>query len=169
MTMEQTFFLHKGNSSILKVGVGIDEDIRHLQRWHFPTTTVHAVLDLRAVIEPFNISRSSLSTLTALFLSRRLAKSRRRESWERKSLTRSQLNYAALDACACAMLYEKFIEYFPQHQKWARQRSWNPMSRWVVGHGSGSSRHAGSSMQGDPRQSPRKPRGRKFRWRSARS
>jgi len=114
------------NPKILKVGVGIDQDIFHLQKWQFPRAEVQGVVDLRSIVAPYNLSTQSLAGLTALFLRKRLAKNRRRVSWKRKSLTTGQLNYAATDAFASMLLFEAFQSLFPDCLVWAPPRTIAP-------------------------------------------
>eukprot|EP00466_Bigelowiella_natans_P017252 jgi/Bigna1/142861/aug1.73_g17569 len=116
------------NENVIKVGVGIEKDVELLQRWHFQSVSAKGILDLRRIVAPFKLETNSLAMLVAFFLRFRLAKSRRRQSWDRKSLKQSQLNYAATDAYAAAQLFSTFSNsLFPGFENWTTSQTLEPL------------------------------------------
>jgi ribonuclease D len=56
-----------------------------------------------------NEKYSSLSFLCLKFLNRKLSKYEQRSNWNRRPLKKTQVHYAALDALACVLIYDKLI------------------------------------------------------------
>lgn len=54
-----------------------------------------------------NEKYSSLSFLCLKFLNRKLSKYEQRSNWNRRPLKKTQVHYAALDAFACVLIYNK--------------------------------------------------------------
>ena len=93
------------NSSIIKAGISILDDLRELQKFtHFKPT---AVLDLNQVAQAAGIKNIGVRSLSAIILGVRISKSQQTSNWERDTLSKSQIYYAATDAWICLQLFEK--------------------------------------------------------------
>jgi ribonuclease D len=89
---------------IKKVGVAIRDDVRALQKLH--TFEPQGFEDL-ALRFAKGGSTPGLRTLTAEFLGVRLSKGAKLTNWNAHELTPSQQDYAAKDAVAGLMIYQK--------------------------------------------------------------
>jgi len=90
------------NANILKVGVGIDQDVKHLQGLqHFEAA---GFVDINTVART-NGNTLSLQDLSAKFLPGYIAKKKDSSDWVAEDLTDSQINYAATDAWAGREIY----------------------------------------------------------------
>jgi ribonuclease D len=88
---------------VMKVGVGLENDITKLRRWHpFRPAAFH---DLGKVAAALGIPQLGARSLTARFLNHRLIKSSQRTDWSRPQLTEKQMIYAATDAWVCMKIY----------------------------------------------------------------
>ena len=90
---------------IVKVGVGIAEDLRQLQKLF--TFTEAAVLDIGKIGREQGIEQSGLRNLAGIVLRYRIPKGKRTSNWAAARLTRQQIAYAAMDAWAARELYIK--------------------------------------------------------------
>lgn len=93
------------NTKIIKAGISILDDLRELQKFvHFRPG---GVVDLNQVAQAAGVKNIGVRSLAAIMLGARISKSQQTSNWERDSLTKSQLYYAATDAWVCLQLYEK--------------------------------------------------------------
>lgn len=95
------------NPDVLKIGVGISDDLRGLKR----IIDFHPAgfVDLSLEVRKRGFTSEGLRALTAIFLGRRLIKGSTRTNWERKDLTSAQIKYAAADAAVGLLIYEKIL------------------------------------------------------------
>lgn len=92
-------------SNILKIGVGIKDDIRSLRA--LSDFTPSGFIDLQNFSTPFGIEGKSLKKLSAIVLGVRISKSQQLSNWENATLTEAQKRYAATDAYMCLQIYNK--------------------------------------------------------------
>ena len=101
------------DTSIIKVGVGIHEDITELKRTYGQTTCGNgsSYLDLGplAKIRHPQIKRAGLRNLTATLLNWKLSKAQQMKNWEMKTLTVAMQAYAASDALVALDLLAAII------------------------------------------------------------
>ncbi len=102
------------NPKIEKIGVGIRDDIRGLQRlqpFH------HAgFVEMQDFVKSVGIEDTSLRKLAGLVLNIRVSKRQRLSNWEAPRLSPSQIVYAATDAWVALELYDKLTAQFPQSE-----------------------------------------------------
>lgn len=92
---------------ILKVGVATRDDIKGLQLLH--PFEAQGFIDIALELaEPGHTP--GLRTLVAQYLGLKLSKAAKITNWESPKLTFAQLNYAAKDAVAGLLIYEKLKE-----------------------------------------------------------
>lgn len=93
------------NPNIIKAGISILDDLRELQKFgHFNPA---GVVDLNQVAQAAGVKNIGVRSLSAIMLGVRISKSQQTSNWERDSLSKSQIYYAATDAWICMQLYEK--------------------------------------------------------------
>lgn len=95
------------DEKIIKVGVGIRDDVVALQKMR--SFTANGFLDLS---EKTRISKSislSLRSLCGMYLNMRLSKGAKITNWENPTLTDSQARYAANDAFVSLLIMEKMF------------------------------------------------------------
>lgn len=92
------------NPDIIKVGVGVHDDIRRLNElYRFKQASFY---DLSAEMKKKGLIQSGARALTARFLGRKLVKSAQKTNWAHSHLTPRQLEYAATDAWICLQLID---------------------------------------------------------------
>lgn len=93
------------NENIIKVGVGIRDDLKGLQKF----TAYHPAgfIELQNLVVKFGLENISLKKIAAIVLDIRISKSQRVSNWENEELTLSQQLYAATDAWVCYEIYER--------------------------------------------------------------
>lgn len=92
----------------LKVGLSWSDDLRNLSlRGEFHAGTF---VELQEYIKILGIKDKSLQKLYANLYGKRISKSQQLTNWEAETLSEAQQRYAATDAWACVMLYEKMTE-----------------------------------------------------------
>lgn len=102
------------NPEVEKVGVGIRDDIKGLQRI---VQFRHAgFIELQDYVQQVGIEDTSLRKLAGLVLEIRVSKRQRLSNWEAPHLTTSQVIYAATDAWVAIELYHKLTAQFPQKE-----------------------------------------------------
>lgn len=95
------------NESILKVGVGIHDDLIRLKM--LGQFKEKGFLDIAKMAHKQGCEEASLRALTAIYLGHRLSKGAKLENWAKEDLSEKQLKYAALDAVAGLQIYEKLL------------------------------------------------------------
>lgn len=92
------------NPDIIKVGVGVQDDIRRLNElYRFKQSSFY---DLSAEMKKKGLIQSGARALTARYLGRKLVKSAQKTNWAHSHLTERQLEYAATDAWICLQLID---------------------------------------------------------------
>lgn len=95
------------NAGITKAGVGIQDDLKGLQR--ILPGTAEGFVDLSKEATKRGFTSLGLRALTAIYLGVRLSKAAKITNWERPTLTDAQLEYAALDAMVGLQIYKKMF------------------------------------------------------------
>lgn len=91
------------DEDILKVGLGLNDDLRRLKSdFQFEPA---GFLDLQQYVTAFKIEEKGLKKLSGLVLGRRISKSQQVSNWDADLLTEAQLRYAATDAWICLKIY----------------------------------------------------------------
>jgi ribonuclease D len=93
------------NKSILKIGVGLRDDLIALQRLH--SFMPSGFVELTNLTRQAGVEVESVKKLTGLLLGYRISKSAQTSNWEAPTLTEKQLEYAATDAWVCLQMYKK--------------------------------------------------------------
>ncbi len=92
------------NADIIKVGVGVQDDIRRLN--DLCKFKAAGFYDLSAEMKKKGLVQSGARALTARYLGRKLVKSSQKTNWAHSHLTERQLEYAATDAWICLQLMD---------------------------------------------------------------
>jgi ribonuclease D len=95
------------NPAILKVGIAIRDDIRHLIS--VCDFEAGGFIELQNFVKQFGIENSGLSKLSGIILNFRISKSQQLSNWENEELTDAQKLYAATDAWAAFEIYKTLI------------------------------------------------------------
>lgn len=96
-----------GNAKVVKVGVGIRDDIRPLRQ--LADFTPASFVDLQDVVEKYGIVEKSFSKLMALIFGVRISKRQQVSNWEQPKLTPLQVQYAATDAWGALQMYAELL------------------------------------------------------------
>ena len=96
------------NEEVLKVGVGLNDDLRKMLFDH--RFEPGGFLDLQRYVEAFQIGEKGLKKMVAIVLGRRISKSQQVSNWNADRLTEAQLRYAATDAWICLKIYSSLRE-----------------------------------------------------------
>jgi len=99
------------NPRILKVGVGIRDDLKGLQR--LKPFKYAGFVELQDYVKVCGISDTSLKKLAGLVLGFRVSKRQRLSNWESTHLIDSQVTYAATDSWVAIELYKELTSQFP--------------------------------------------------------
>lgn len=92
-----------GDESVIKVGAGVQNDIRALNMLrHF---RAGGFVDLQDEVSRFGIEDRSLRKLSGIILGKKVSKAQRLSNWEAKVLTPAQQLYAATDAWVCEEIF----------------------------------------------------------------
>jgi len=109
ITPEIVAFLE--NDRILKVGVGVRDDIKALQV--LKKFTAAGFVELADMARNAGLEVESVKKLTALLLGFRISKSAQTSNWEADRLDAKQISYAATDAWVCLNIYRKLTGDLP--------------------------------------------------------
>lgn len=97
------------SDSIMKVGIGLDDDKQLLKRLaDFEPTNF---LDLNVEMPNFGAEKIGARNLSAMLLKIRISKSAQTSNWENPTLTHKQIQYAATDAWICLEIHQKLVEW----------------------------------------------------------
>jgi ribonuclease D len=93
------------NPNILKIGLSLRDDFGAIRK----RTPVELVkfLDLQNYVGSFGITEASLQKIYAIIFNKKISKGQRLTNWEAGELTDMQKKYAALDAWACLVIYNR--------------------------------------------------------------
>jgi len=94
---------------ILKVGLGLNDDLRRLKAdFQFEPG---GFLDLQQYVAAFRIEEKGLKKLSGIVLGRRISKAQQVSNWDADLLTEAQLRYAATDAWICLKIYNRLRKF----------------------------------------------------------
>ncbi|MDL2330931.1 3'-5' exonuclease domain-containing protein 2 [Odoribacter sp. OttesenSCG-928-A06] len=96
------------NPEIQKLGVGIRDDIKALNR--LGNFAPESFIDLQSFVEEYGIQEKSFSKLMARIFGVKISKRQRVSNWENPILTEAQLRYAATDAWGALRMYQELNE-----------------------------------------------------------
>ena len=102
------------NPGIKKVGVGIRDDIKGLNR--LVSFRQAGFIEIQDYVKQLEIEDSSLKKLAGLVLGIRVSKRQRLSNWEAPHLSEGQILYAATDAWVAIELLKKLHEDYPSKQ-----------------------------------------------------
>lgn len=94
---------------IIKIGVAIRDDIKHLCR--IKKFTASSFVDLQDFAPQFGIEDKSFSKLMAIILGFRISKRQRTSNWDATVLTEAQIRYAATDAWGSLKMYRNLMNF----------------------------------------------------------
>ena len=106
LTPELTEIL--ASEDIVKIGVGIRDDIRGLR--HLQEFSPKQFLDLQLYVKAFGIEEMSFSKLMAIIFNVRISKRQRTSNWEAPMLTSAQVHYAATDAWGALKMHQALCQ-----------------------------------------------------------
>lgn len=96
------------DSSILKIGVAVRDDIRFIKG---KVSAENAgFVDLQKLVRDYGIQCASLKKLTAIILGYKISKRQQVSNWEADRLSHEQIVYAATDAWVCYEIYKKLLD-----------------------------------------------------------
>ncbi|MCI6671346.1 MAG: 3'-5' exonuclease [Prevotella sp.] len=96
------------DTTVPKVGLSLNDDMMMLRkRSEFQKGTF---IDLQSVVGSLGIEDMSLQKIYANLFQERITKREQLSNWEADILTEKQKQYAATDAWACVMIYERLRE-----------------------------------------------------------
>lgn len=95
------------NQDIVKIGVGIRDDLKHLQR--IADFRPDGFVDLQEFAVNYGIEDKSLSKLMAIIFGVKISKRQRTSNWEAPQLSEAQLRYAATDAWGALKMYQRLL------------------------------------------------------------
>ena len=96
------------NPNIEKLGIGLRDDIKDLQK--MKSFAAAGFVDLNECAESLEMESIGARKLSGIFLKSRISKNQQVSNWENPKLTPSQMTYAATDAWICLEIYEKMQE-----------------------------------------------------------
>lgn len=96
---------------ILKVGVGIRDDLRALNQ--LDKFKPAGFIELQEMVKLYGVKVFSLKSLAALALNVRVSKRQRLSNWENDVLTEAQAQYAAIDSWIALQIYKKLMTIEP--------------------------------------------------------
>lgn len=111
--INKTGFFHElipffESKSVLKVGIGLSDDLRGLRRYH--EFTPQAFLDLNELCPKIGFESIGAVKLSALVLGFRLSKRQQTSNWENPRLSPAQELYAATDAWVSREIFLKLYD-----------------------------------------------------------
>jgi ribonuclease D len=96
------------NKNILKVGVGLRDDIIGLQKIdHFEPAGFE---EIHNYVIDLGVRNTGLRKLAAILMKVRISKGQQTSNWENAILTKNQQSYAATDAWVCLEMYNLLEE-----------------------------------------------------------
>ena len=93
------------NDRYLKIGIGLKDDLRDLQK--IRRFEPKSFFDLSMEANRIGLVRTGARNLCATFLHHRISKSQQTSNWENDELTAGQVVYAATDAWVCLKIYDE--------------------------------------------------------------
>ena len=95
------------NKNIKKIGLSLRDDFNGLHS--LTKISPDNFIDLQKYVYQFGIEELSLRKIYAILFGKKISKSKQLSNWNAEFLSRSQMQYAALDAWACLQIYQ-FLE-----------------------------------------------------------
>ena len=96
------------NENILKVGVGLRDDIIGLQKIH--PFEAAGFEEIHKYVVDLGVRNTGLRKLAAILMKVRISKGQQTSNWENTILTKNQQSYAATDAWICLEMYNLLEE-----------------------------------------------------------
>jgi len=97
---------------ILKVGLGLNDDLRRLRAdFQFEPG---GFLDLQQYVAAFRIEETGLKKLSGIVLGHRISKAQQVSNWDADLLTEAQIRYAATDAWICLKIYNRLRKFLSE-------------------------------------------------------
>ncbi len=93
---------------VIKTGVAIRDDVKALQK--IRPFVPAGFVDIADETDKRGFKNAGLRGLTAIFLGQRMSKAAKLTNWDQPHLTTAQLHYAALDAVAGLLVYQKVMQ-----------------------------------------------------------
>jgi ribonuclease D len=97
------------NPGIKKIGVAVRDDIKDLQRMN--PFNPEGFEDLNIIAKDLGFLNYGIRNLSAIILQQRVSKGEQRSDWSKETLSESQKMYAAVDAWACLLMYNKLSNW----------------------------------------------------------
>ena len=94
-------------NDVLKIGLSLRDDFNMLRKRNPQNLQVGNWIELQDYVAKFGIEEKSLQKIYALLFGQKISKSQRLSNWEAEALTEAQQLYAATDAWACVMIYNR--------------------------------------------------------------
>jgi len=92
------------NEKILKVGCGLKNDLAELK---IENKYLNTFIDIQVLAKQRGIQQVSLQSLCMSILNKKINKKEQLSNWAAKKLTKKQLLYAATDAYACLLIFDR--------------------------------------------------------------
>ncbi len=105
LTLFKPVFSILSDPNIVKVGVAIDGDLKDLLK--LEKFNASNFIELQSYVKKFNIENIGLRKLGGIVLNGKISKQQQRSNWELNPLKQAQLTYAATDAWASLLIYQK--------------------------------------------------------------
>ena len=102
------------SENIIKAGVAIRDDLKALKK--IKNFTPRGFIELQDLVKEYGIEDAGLKKLCGIILGFNISKSKRLSNWEKTTLSPSQLSYAATDAWACALIFNKLRKIKKKYQ-----------------------------------------------------
>lgn len=99
------FLAHK---QIKKIGLSLRDDLNGLMRRH--KFNPENFIDIQNLVHRYGILELGLQKIYAIVFGQKISKTQQLTNWENDVLTEQQQRYAATDAWATLMIYNKLIE-----------------------------------------------------------
>ena len=96
------------NEKILKVGVGLRDDITGLQK--IEDFEAAGFAEIHKYVIELGVRNTGLRKLAAILMKVRISKGQQTSNWENAILTKNQQSYAATDAWVCLEMYNLLEE-----------------------------------------------------------
>lgn len=96
------------NHNIKKIGIGLRDDIKDLQK--ISPFEPCGFVDLNELAEELELESIGARNFSGMFLKKRISKSQQVSNWENPQLTSGQITYAATDAWICLEIYERMLQ-----------------------------------------------------------
>ncbi len=95
------------NENIIKVGVGIRDDLAALKR--LAIFEPASCIDLQDMVGAYGINEKSFAKMMAIIFGVHVSKRQRTSNWAADLLTETQIRYAATDAWGAKIMYDKLV------------------------------------------------------------